>query len=83
MDFLWDGHRDCQRGGYYWGIGCNGPTNATKQAYGHTFVLLTASSAKCAGHPDAERLLDDLPAVIRERFRGEQYGAVAEEFTRD
>ena len=83
MDFLWEGHRDSERGGYYWGVGYNGPTDTTKQAYGHAFVLLAASSAKCAGHPDAERLLADVSTVIRERFWEEQYGAVAEEFTRD
>ncbi len=83
MDFLWEGHRDSERGGYYWGVGYNGPTDTTKQAYGHAFVLLAASSAKCAGHPDAERLLADVSTVIRERFWEEQYGGVAEEFTRD
>ena len=32
---------------------------------------------------DADRLLDDVSTVIRERFWEEQFGAVAEEFTRD
>ena len=83
MDFLWNGHRDSENGGYYWGVGYNGPTDTTKQAYGHAFVLLAASSAMCVGHPDAERLLVDVSNVIRERFWEEQYGAVAEEFARD
>ncbi len=83
LDFLWKGHRDSEFGGYYWGVGYGGPTDATKQAYGHAFVLLAAASAKCAGHPDAERLLGDVSAVIDERFWEEQYGAAAEEFTRD
>ena len=83
MDFLWKGHRDSEFGGYYWGVGYGGPTDATKQAYGHAFVLLAAASAMSAGHPDAERLLVDVSTVIRERFWEEQHGAVAEEFTRD
>ena len=83
MDFLWKGHRDPDYGGYFWGVGYSGPTDETKQAYGHAFVLLAASSAKVAGHPDAERLLADVSTVISERFWEERYGAVAEEFTRD
>lgn len=83
MNFLWRGHRDPEFGGYYWGVGYEGPTDSSKQAYGHAFVLLAASSAKVAGHPDAERLLADVSTVILERFWEEQYGASAEEFTRD
>ncbi len=83
MNFLWNNHRDPEHGGYYWGIGYDGPSDSTKQAYGHAFVLLAASSAKVAGHPGADRLLDDVSTVIRERFWEEQFGAVAEEFTRD
>ncbi len=60
MDFLWNGHRDTAHGGYFWSVGDNGPIEATKQAYGHAFVLLAASSAKVVGHPDADRLLDDV-----------------------
>jgi sulfoquinovose isomerase len=83
MNFLWNSHRDFEHGGYYWGVGYDGPTDATKQAYGHAFVLLAASSAKVAGHPDADRLLADVSTVIKERFWEEQFGAVAEEFTRN
>lgn len=83
IDFLWNGHRDSEFGGYYWGVGYGGATDATKQAYGHAFVLLAAASAMSAGHPNAERLLSDVSTVIHERFWEEQYGAVAEEFTRD
>ena len=83
MDFLWNGHRDARHGGYFWGVGYEGPTNDTKQAYGHAFVLLAASSAKVAGHPDADRLLTDISTVLSERFWEDAHGAVAEEFTRD
>ena len=60
MDFLWKGHRDQDFGGYFWAVGYEGPVDSVKQAYGHAFVLLAASSAKVAGHPDAERLLADV-----------------------
>ena len=83
MNFLWNGHRDEECGGYFWGVGYEGPVDSVKQAYGHAFVLLAASSAKVAGHPDAERLLADVSTVIRDRFWEERFGAVAEEFTRD
>ncbi|PWK76240.1 AGE family epimerase/isomerase [Aminobacter sp. AP02] len=83
MEFLWNGHRDAVDGGYFWGVGYEGPTNDTKQAYGHAFVLLAASSAKVAGHPDADRLLTDISTILSEKFWEEGHGAVAEEFTRD
>jgi mannose/cellobiose epimerase-like protein (N-acyl-D-glucosamine 2-epimerase family) len=83
MDFIWNGHRDQDKGGYYWGVGYQEPTDDTKQAYGHAFVLLAASSAKVAGHPDADRLLADISTVLSERFWEEGPGATAEEFTRD
>jgi sulfoquinovose isomerase len=83
MDFLWNRHRDPDYGGYYWGVGYDPPFDSTKQAYGHAFVLLAASSAKVAGHPDADRLLADISTIIRERFWEEKFGAVAEEFSRD
>ena len=54
INFLWNGHRDSEYGGYYWDVGYDGPWDPTKQAYGHAFVLLVASSAKVAGHPAAD-----------------------------
>jgi mannose/cellobiose epimerase-like protein (N-acyl-D-glucosamine 2-epimerase family) len=83
MEFLWRRHRDSVHGGYFWGVSEDGPVDDRKQAYGHAFVLLAASSAKVAGHPDAGRLLDDIATVLHERFWEDQFGASAEEFTRD
>jgi sulfoquinovose isomerase len=83
MDFIWTGHRDAVNGGYFWGVGYDAPTDATKQAYGHAFVLLAASSAKVAGHPDADRLLTDISTVLAEHFWEKDPGAIAEEFTQD
>ncbi len=81
MSYLWIAHRDAAHGGYAWDAGQGGDT--TKQAYGHAFVLLAASSAKVAGHPDADRLLADVSEVIRARFWEEAHGAMAEEFAAD
>jgi sulfoquinovose isomerase len=83
MRFLWTGHRDNANGGYFWGIGEDGPTDPLKQAYGHAFVLLAASSAKVVGHADADRLLADVSEVLRTRFWERAHGAVAEEFAPD
>ena len=83
MQFLWNGHRDPTHGGYVWSLDDNGPADATKQAYGHAFVLLAASSAKIIGHPLADRLLADASEILDRKFWEKRHGAVAEEFARD
>lgn len=83
MQFLWNGHRDQQHGGYFTNVAHDGTTNGEKQAYGHAFVLLAASSAKAVGHPDADRLLSDITEVLHTHFWEDAHGAIAEEFTRD
>lgn len=83
MDFIWRRHRDAVHGGYFWGVDDAGPTNDSKQAYGHAFVLLAASSAKMVGHPDADRLLADIASVLDERFWDRTHGATTEEYKRD
>jgi sulfoquinovose isomerase len=83
MNYLWNSHRDAQHGGYVWSLDNDGPKDDTKQAYGHAFVLLAASSAKVVGHPLADRLLEDITAVLEQRFWEERHGAVTEEFSRD
>jgi len=83
MNYLWNHHRDAKHGGYVWSLVDDGPKDDTKQAYGHAFVLLAASSAKVIGHPLADRLLADVTQVLEERFWKEKDGAVAEEFARD
>src|ERR1700727_2306403 len=60
LAFLWERMRDAEHGGYFWGVDDEKPTNPTKQAYGHAFVMLAASSAMCVGHPDAPGLLADV-----------------------
>lgn len=83
MDYLWSAHRDTREGGYFWAVGDAGASDATKQAYGHAFVLLAASSAKAVGHPDADRLLADVIDLLTTRFWDPVHGAAREEFSRD
>jgi len=83
MEFLWNRHRDMQNGGYFWGVDDNSTTNPIKQAYGHAFVLLAGASAKVIGHPDADRLLDDVAQVLHSRFWEPEIGATSEEYTAD
>lgn len=83
MSFLWNHHRDTKNGGYFWAVTENGPHDDTKLAYGHVFVLLAASSAKLVGHPDADRLLDDVWTVLDSKYWEDQHGLFADEFTAD
>ncbi len=83
MDFLWNRMRDPKNGGYFWGVDDERPTNPTKQAYGHAFVLLAASSALVVGHPDAPRLLADVTEVLHRRFWDPKAGATTEEYEAD
>ncbi len=83
MDYIWNHHRDAINGGYFWSNGRTNPVNDTKQHYGHAFVLLAASSAKVAGHPDADRLLGDITEVLNNHFWSADMGAGAEEFSAD
>ncbi|BAP45911.1 N-acylglucosamine 2-epimerase (GlcNAc 2-epimerase) superfamily protein [Pseudomonas sp. StFLB209] len=57
--------------------------NSDKQAYLHAFVALAGSSAVVAGRPGAQALLDEVQAVIVERFWSEAEGALCESFSRD
>jgi mannose/cellobiose epimerase-like protein (N-acyl-D-glucosamine 2-epimerase family) len=62
----------------------DGPaTDTTKQAYGHAFVLLAATSAAAAGFPAAGALLDDITGTLEKRFWSDTDGLYAEEFTAD
>lgn len=83
MQYIWKKHRDTRFGGYIWSLGDSGPLDVTKQAYGHAFVLLAAASAKCVGHPLADKLLADVTDVINHKFWEPVPGAVSEEYAQD
>ncbi|AUC54522.1 mannose-6-phosphate isomerase [Sagittula sp. P11] len=83
MAFLLTRHRDAQHGGYLWSVDETGVHDGLKLAYGHVFVLLAASSAKLAGHPDADRLMADVAEVLDRHYWDEAAGLHREEFARD
>lgn len=84
MRAIWDLHRDTRHGGYVWSFAPGGAVqDDSKLAYGHAFVLLAASSAKLAGHPDADRLLADIREVIETRLWDHDRGRMTEEYARD
>jgi sulfoquinovose isomerase len=73
---------DAEHGGWFAAVGPDGPVPGTKQAYGHAFVVLAATSARAAGVPGAEGLLAQALAVQDERFWDEDAGLVVEEWDR-
>ncbi|MDI2027473.1 AGE family epimerase/isomerase [Saccharopolyspora sp. TS4A08] len=75
--------RDERFGGWFAGVNRRGPTVADKEAYGHAFVVLAATSAVAAGHPDGEALLADALAVHDERFWRPADGLVVDNWNRD
>jgi sulfoquinovose isomerase len=83
MRYVWEHHRDAKHGGYAWGVNNDGISDGSKQAYGHAFVLLAASSAKLVGHPLADQVLADVTGVINAKFWDEERGAVRDEYNQD
>jgi sulfoquinovose isomerase len=83
MDYLASNHHDATHGGYLWALDGDKIHDSRKLAYGHVFVLLAGSSAKLAGHPDADALIDDATAVLDQKFWEETPGLLADEWNRD
>lgn len=75
-------HDDTNRG-WYSAVGAQGVTNDAKEAYGHAFVILAASSAAAAERPGARELLDDALAISEERFWDDEAGMSRDTFTCD
>ena len=73
---------DRVHGGWFAAIGPDGPVDDAKQAYGHAFVLLAASSAAAAGVAGAAALLAEASSVHETRFWDEDAGLVVEEWDR-
>ena len=74
--------RDGQHGGWFAAVDPDGPVDDAKQAYGHAFVVLAASSARVAGTAAAAELLAEALAVQDRRFWDEDAGLVVEEWDR-
>ncbi|SEW32055.1 Mannose or cellobiose epimerase, N-acyl-D-glucosamine 2-epimerase family [Aliiroseovarius sediminilitoris] len=83
MDHLWSHHRDADHGGYLWALDGDAVQDDRKLAYGHVFVLLAGASAKLAGHPDADRLIDDVTNILEQKFWEDDAGLFADEWNRD
>ncbi|AUH32559.1 AGE family epimerase/isomerase [Paracoccus tegillarcae] len=83
MEDLWTRHRDNRHGGYVWAVDGADVADGVKLAYGHVFVLLAASTAKLAGHPEADRLLADASDVLERHYWDESAGLLRDEFTQD
>ncbi|MBK8768898.1 MAG: AGE family epimerase/isomerase [Rhizobiales bacterium] len=83
MDYIWRAHRDARHGGYFWSLDDTRVIDDSKQAYGHAFVLLAASSAKCIGHPMADKVIADVTEVLEQRFWEADPGVTSEEYGRD
>lgn len=80
---LWNQHRDNKYGGYISALRDGQIVDERKLAYAHVFVLLAGTSAKQAGHPDADRLISDVSAILEEHFWEQSVGRFADEFTQD
>lgn len=74
---------DDEHGGWFAAVGPNGPTNTAKEAYGHAFVILAASSATAAGRPGARELLEEAVETHSARFWDPLSGLSRESFERD
>ncbi len=83
MAALWHHHRDPDHGGFVWSFDATGPVDSTKLAYGHVFVLLAGASARQAGHPDADRLIDTADRILSLHFWEVGPNRLADEFRRD
>ncbi len=73
---------DDEHGGWFAAVGPGGRALTAKQAYGHAFVVLAASSAVVAGAAGADALLAEALEVAGTRFWDEQAGLSLEEWDR-
>jgi mannose/cellobiose epimerase-like protein (N-acyl-D-glucosamine 2-epimerase family) len=74
--------RDAEHGGWFAAVGPDGPVDDAKQAYGHAFVVLAASSARVAGVDGADALLTEALDVQARHFWDDDAGLVVEEWDR-
>ena len=68
--------------GWFAAASGTGPPASDKRAYEHAFVLLAASSAVAAGHPESGALLARAQAVFETRFWREDDGLVVDVWDR-
>jgi len=79
---------DADYGGWYAAVGSSGqggqstPTDDSKQAYAHSFVVLATATATAAGHAGARELLDEALRVFDEHFWQDADGLSADVWDR-
>ncbi len=71
---------DADNSGWYAAVDADGPTETSKTAYPHAFVVLAAASASAAGRPGAREVLSDALEVLLGRFYDDAEGLVVEEW---
>ena len=77
--------RDADAGGWFMQVGGEASADeavTTKDCYAHAFVVLAASTATVAGHPDGRRLLDDALDIWLGRFWEEPAGMFVDAWDR-
>lgn len=73
--------RDTEHGGWFTALDGDGrPSETSKDAYAHSFVVLAAASAKAAERPDADDLLTEALDVIEKYFWDDAAGMITESF---
>ncbi len=75
--------KDHVNGGWFAAVGPDGPVRDAKEAYGHAFVILAASSAAAMGRPGSAQLLDEALGVFDRRFWDDAEGLAREEYAAD
>lgn len=83
LKFLQEFHFDHKNGGYYWMLKGQRITNSTKFAYGHAFVLLSASKAYQAGITYAANIIDYTYKTLEDHFWEPKYKLYADEINSD
>lgn len=71
---------DGEHGGWFAAVHDGLIVDRSKQAYAHAFVVLAASTARTAGVPRADELLEEALRVQEEKFWDEAEGLVVEEW---
>jgi mannose/cellobiose epimerase-like protein (N-acyl-D-glucosamine 2-epimerase family) len=70
--------RDDESGGWFAAVDESGPTDPTKAAYAHAFVVLAAATATAAGAGRGQQLLQEALDVFDRHFWSETEGMVVE-----
>lgn len=73
---------DAEHGGWFAAVDADGVVDSSKQAYGHAFVVLAASSATVAGIDGGSQLLRDALSCLEDRFWDEGHGLVVDRWDR-